>query len=216
MAQEFCTLIKLVLSMKSVLIFSPSFIIMHLNLNINSLRKASVSLLGIFIFISSACAETKSMDFWNNLDPCPSWLNKNTSANLPPNQPWDFSFSPYTLHWNKSSEHKPVVLVAIDRTVQGDRFCGLSLFTNSFGQPSVYSYVGQRWNPIDSNNKLFIKVTAGIIYGYVGKYKNEILNYGGFAPAIIPSFGYALTETDSVQVMILGTAGLTFAYSHRF
>jgi hypothetical protein len=187
------------------------------NPNIFSFRKACVSLLGIFIFISSACAETKSMDSWNSPDPCPSWLNKNKITSPQPNQPWEFSLSPYTLHWSKNSEHKSVVLGAIDRTVHGDRFCGVSLFTNSFGQPTVYAYVGQRWNPIDSNNKLFIKVTAGILYGYVGKYKNKVpLNYGGFSPAIIPSFGYALTETDSVQVMMLGTAGLTFAYAHRF
>ena len=190
---------------------------MRSNLNVNSLSKATASLCGIFIFINSAYAEAKDMDFWNKPDPCPSWLSKYAFASPAPNQPWEFSFSPYTLHWNKNSEHKTVVLGAIDRTVQGDRFCGISLFTNSFGQPTVYAYVGQRWNPIDSNNKLFIKVTAGILYGYVGKYKNKVpLNYGGFSPAIIPSFGYSLTENDSLQVMMLGSAGLTFAYAHRF
>jgi phage major head subunit gpT-like protein len=76
---------------------------------------------------------------------------------------------------------------------------------------------GQQFNNMLGNPKLFVKVTAGILYGYVGQYKDKVpLNHGGFSPAIIPSIGYRLTERDSVQVKVLGTAGLMFSYGRSF
>ena len=60
-------------------------------------------------------------------------------------------------------------------------------------------------------------VAGGILYGYVGKYQNKVpLNEHGFSPAIIPSLGYKLTEHDSVQVKLLGTAGIMFSYGRQF
>lgn len=154
---------------------------------------------------------------WQDSQPCPSWVAKEDG--LPPSadKRWDLTLSPYTLHWNDSAEHKPVVLASLDRSVAGNRFCGMSLFSNSFGQPTAYVYAGQRWEPLMDNSKWFIKVTAGIFYGYVGKYKDKVpFNYNGFSPGIIPSFGYAISPTDSAQVLVLGNAGLMFAYGHRF
>lgn len=146
---------------------------------------------------------------------CPSFL---AVAGAPePTHRGEFVFSPYTLHWSKSDEHKPVVLVALDEQLPGNRFCGVALFSNSFGQPSTYVYAGQQFNNLMGNPNLFVKVTAGILYGYVGKYENKVpLNHNGFSPAIIPSMGYRLTEHDSVQVKVLGTAGLMFSYGRSF
>jgi hypothetical protein len=184
--------------------------------NFASLSKP-IAFLVCFFFINSACAELKSLDILNDPDPCPSWLSKDMEGNLPPNRALEFTFSPYTIHWSNSSEHKTVVLGSLDRTVKGNRFCGMSLFSNSFGQPTVYAYVGQRWKPIQDNPQLFVKLTGGILYGYVGKYKNKVpLNYGGFSPAVIPSFGYSLNNNDSVQFLLLGNAGIMLAYGHRF
>ena len=130
---------------------------------------------------------------------------------------WDLMLSPYTLHWNNSKDHKTVVLGSLDRTVEGNRFCGLSVFSNSFGQPTAYFYAGQRWDNLMGQPQLFAKVSAGIFYGYVGKYKDKVpLNYNGFSPGIIPSLGYAWTPHDSAQVLLLGVGGLMFAYGHRF
>jgi hypothetical protein len=93
----------------------------------------------------------------------------------------------------------------------------LSFFSNSFGQPSTYVYVGQRWDGLMGNPNLFAKVTAGIFYGYVGQYKDKVpYNYKGFSPGIIPSLGYQFTPRDSGQVLVLGTAGLMFAYGRTF
>jgi len=129
----------------------------------------------------------------------------------------EFTFSPYTYHFSYSAEHKPVVLVALDEQLPGGRFCGISFFSNSFGQPSTYVYVGQQFNGLFDNPKLFVKVSGGIIYGYVGKYQNKVpLNNHGFSPGVIPSIGYNFSEHDSVQMQTLGNAGLMFSYGHKF
>ena len=154
---------------------------------------------------------------WQNSNPCPAWVAAEGGSAPANDKRWDLTLSPYTLHWSDSGEHKPVVLASLDRAVAGNRFCGMSLFSNSFGQPTAYVYGGQRWDNLMGQPQLFVKVTAGIFYGYVGKYKDKVpLNYNGFSPGIIPSLGYAFTPQDSAQVLILGNAGLMFAYGHRF
>ena len=151
----------------------------------------------------------------NNFQPCPDSLAAQDAPAA--TNKWDLTLSPYTYHWHYSAEHKNVFLGALDRYVDGKRFCGLALFSNSFGQPSAYGYVGQRWDGVLGNPKLFTKVTAGFIAGYHGEYKDKIpFNKYGIAPAIIPSLGYAFTPKDSAQVILLGTAGLMFAYGHSF
>jgi hypothetical protein len=151
-----------------------------------------------------------------DLQPCPDSLAVNGGAE--PSKKWDLSLSPYTFHWSAPGpDRKEVRLVSLDRQLQGGRFCGLALFSNSFGQPSAYGYVGQQWNNIFGNPKLFTKVSAGLIYGYKGKHKDAIaFNASGVAPAIIPSLGYSFSPQESAQVFMLGTAGLTFAYVRSF
>jgi len=137
---------------------------------------------------------------------CPSFLAVDGAPE--PSHRGEFVFSPYTHHWSYSPEHKPVVLVAVDEQLPGNRFCGVALFSNSFGQPSTYVYAGQQFNNLMGNPN---------VYGYVGKYQYKVpLNHGGFSPAIIPSIGYRLTEHDSVQMKVLGNAGLMFSYGRQF
>ena len=129
----------------------------------------------------------------------------------------EFTFSPYTYHFSNNPDHKHVVLVALDEQLPGDRLCGVSFFSNSFGQPSVYVYAGQQFNNLFGMPQLFAKVTGGLMYGYVSPYENKVpLNYKGFNPAIIPAVGYKLTQHDSVQLKFLGTAALMFSYGRQF
>lgn len=173
---------------------------------------AALAIMGTFGVRAAEAADNSLYD----LQPCPDSLAVQGGAE--PTRKWDLSLSPYTFHWSgPSPEHKPVKLVALDRQLQGGRFCGLALFTNSFGQPSAYGYVGQQWNNILGNPNLFSKVSVGLIYGYKGKHKDAIsFNSAGVAPAIIPSLGYTFSPQDSAQVFLLGTAGLTFAYVRSF
>ena len=152
---------------------------------------------------------------WN---PCPSVLSpEQDEADTNSQKRWDLSLSPYTHHWRYSPDHKPVVLGALERRLGQDRFCGAAFFTNSFGQPSTYVYAGKQWDGVLNNPKMFTKVSAGLIYGYKGQYQHKIpFNDYGIAPAIIPSLGWHISPEDSAQVMVLGKAGLLFAYGRRF
>jgi hypothetical protein len=164
--------------------------------------------------LSAAASHAADSDLYN-FQPCPNNLAAK-DATTASNQ-WDLTLSPYTYHWSYNPAHKNVFLGGLDRYVDGKRFCGLALFSNSFGQPSAYGYVGQRWDGVLGNPKLFAKVTAGFIVGYHGEYRDKIpFNHYGIAPAIIPSLGYAFNPQDSAQLVLLGTAGVLFAYGHRF
>ncbi len=147
--------------------------------------------------------------------PCPELLSQEGAP--PPASRWDLTLSPYTHHWTPSKEHKNVMLVALDSRTPGNGFCGLAAFSNSFGQPSLYAFAGQRWDGLLKNPRLFTKVSVGLIYGYKGRYKNEIgLNALGVAPVIIPSLGYEITPKHSAQVFLLGTAGVLLSYVRSF
>jgi len=147
--------------------------------------------------------------------PCPDSLA--VEGGERPAKKWDLTLSPYTHHWSNNPEHKHVLLGALDSHVSGGRFCGLALFSNSFGQASAYAYVGKQWDGILGNPKLFSKVSAGLLWGYRGEYKDKIpFNQAGIAPAVIPSLGYYVTPKDSAQVYLLGNAGLLFAYTRSF
>ena len=146
---------------------------------------------------------------------CPSFLAAEGAPE--PAHRGEFTFSPYTYHWSRNPEHKHVVLVALDEQLPGQRFCGVSFFSNSFGQPSVYVYAGQQFNGLLGMPKVFLKLTAGMLYGYVAPYEDKVpLNRNGFSPAIIPAIGYSLNAHDSVQMKILGNAGLMFSYGRSF
>ena len=168
----------------------------------------------LWLFLAlAACGLTAQAQTGNRY--CPDILSVPGAPE--PTHRGEFLFSPYTHHFNYSDEHKPVVLVAMDEQLPGGRFCGLSFFSNSFGQPSTYVYAGQQFNGLFDNPKLFVKVSGGIIYGYVGKYQNKVpLNSHGFSPGVIPSIGYNFNQHDSLQMQVLGTAGLMFSYARKF
>ncbi|MBL0945220.1 MAG: hypothetical protein IBJ04_12895 [Hydrogenophaga sp.] len=145
---------------------------------------------------------------------CPGWDDP-----LPDGQAaYEVFASPYTHHWSHDPEHRPVFALALNRHLPDDRFCGLSLFRNSFGQPSGYLYAGKRWNNLLANwPQVYAQVSAGVIYGYVGQYKNKVPgNVGGFSPAIVPAVGYRLTDRAGLEVQILGTAAVMFGATWRY
>jgi MFS superfamily sulfate permease-like transporter len=148
------------------------------------------------------------------LNLCPGWNDP-----LPAGQPRHEVFaSPYTHHWSYDEEHKQVYTLSLSRRLPNDRFCGLAVFNNSFGQPSAYAFVGKTWPGLLPRwPDLYLSVSAGIIYGYVGKYKDKVpLNVGGFAPAIIPTIGYRLSDRYGLEVQLLGTAAFMVGVSGRF
>lgn len=182
--------------------------------HMHSIRWYELTALAFLWAVLVGCARAEDLEDWQ---PCPSSLAQANAPTSAKDARWEVTLSPYTHHWRFSADHRPVFLGALDRTVAGNRFCGLALFRNSFGQPAAYGYVGQRWDGIAGQPKLFAKVSAGFIYGYKGKYQHKIpFNDYGIAPAIIPSIGYDFEKNASVQAMLLGTAGVLFAYGHSF
>ena len=153
----------------------------------------------------------------HGLQPCPTALKADDTPDTPHDKPWQLMLSPYAEHWHYNPEHRPVRLISLERQDIRGRFCGLAFFTNSFGQPSLYGFVGQRWTGVMGNPHVFFKLSGGLIYGYKGAYKDKIpFNNYGIAPAVIPSLGYHFSGDHSVQASLLGTAGFLLAYSHDF
>ena len=94
---------------------------------------------------------------------------------------------------------------------------GGAFFRNSFGQPSGYFYGGQRWNNLIGSERLFVQLTAGLLYGYKGPYANKVpLNYLGISPGAVLSVGWQVTPVWSAQLNLLGNSALMFQVSTDF
>ena len=124
-------------------------------------------------------------------------------------------FSPYTHHFSPSEDHKNVVMIGLEREYPNGKLDGVTLFSNSFGQPSIYIYPwGATYREIAGIKHLSFKWTAGLLYGYKEPYENKVpLNYKGFSPGLIPALAYEFMPGWSGQLTILGTAGLMFQIS---
>ena len=129
-----------------------------------------------------------------------------------------WQFSPYTFHFSRSDDHKQVVMVGLEREHPNAKVDGITLFTNSFGQPTVYFYPwGGVYHDIGSIKHLSFKWTAGLLYGYRDPYENKVpLNYKGLSPAVIPALVYEFKPGWSGQVNFLGTAALMFQLNAPF
>jgi len=137
-----------------------------------------------------------------------SW-NDGFSLDLQQGDRLSLMYSPFTHHLHSSPEHRYVWLVGVERERANHRVSGITYFSNSFGQPSTYIYPwGQNYPNVGGVEGLFVKWSAGMLYGYVAPYEKKVpLNVNGFSPAIIPSIGYE-RGGYSTQINLLGTAGL--------
>ena len=127
----------------------------------------------------------------------------------------------YTKHRSYSAEHvdhNRLVNFEIqsnyDRVWGADKtLVGVAVLRNSFGQPSQWLYWGQRW---DFNDYVYAKVTAGLLHGYKGKYRDKIpFNKAGVAPGIIPTLGFRFKGV-SIETILLGGNALMFAVGYQF
>ena len=127
----------------------------------------------------------------------------------------------YTKHRSYSAEHvdrNQLVNLEIqsnyDRVWGADKtLFGVAFFKNSFGQPSQWLYWGQKW---DFNPYVYAKVTAGMLHGYKGKYRDKLpFNRWGVAPGIIPTLGLQYKGV-TFETIVLGTNALMFAVGYQF
>jgi len=148
------------------------------------------------------------------IEPAATPIIPGVPIGLPDAARWRFVFSPFALHYSGDSNHKPVVLIGAERERPDGIVWGGSLFSNSFGQPSAYVFGGQRLYHWSSWDPLFAEWSAGLLYGYVGQYKNKVpLNYKGFSPGIVAGLGWQFSPVIAGQLNLLGTSGLMFQIS---
>ena len=140
-------------------------------------------------------------------------------------EPWRtdrmyFQFAYYTWHFHYDPDHQQSYLgdfeYRFDKTWLGGQWIGgFSLFQNSFGQFSQYVYGALQWRPWEEHPAAYVKVSAGLLHGYAGEYKDKIpFNDYGTAPAIIPSVGYCWNRYCGEFVLLglnaaLFTVGVT-------
>ena len=130
---------------------------------------------------------------------------------------WRVEVSPFSRHWRYSAEHTSVIALGVERQYNDRWLLGGSVFRNSFGQSSAYVYLGQRHGGIWQTPPLFFQWSAGIMYGYVGKYQSKVpLNYGGFSPGALVSLGWQFNRAASVVVHALGDAGVMLQFAVDF
>jgi hypothetical protein len=104
-----------------------------------------------------------------------------------------------------------VVLIGLLKGLTDHWIAGGSVFSNSFGQPSAYLFAGQRYANPFGWDRWYLQWNAGLLYGYVGKYKNKVpLNYNGFSPGFVPGIGYRFTDRIYGELDLLGDSALMF------
>lgn len=129
---------------------------------------------------------------------------------------WRLAVSPWSVHISPSAEHEPVLALGLEWQRDDRWLWGGSYFTNSFGQPSAYVYFGQRHGDLFSHPQVFAQWSAGLMYGYRGKYQHKVpFNSNGFSPGLLLSLGWAFDARRSAQVNMLGTAGLMLQLSYE-
>ena len=127
---------------------------------------------------------------------------------------WRLMASPATYHYSRDPDHHYVWMIGIERERPNNVVSGFTYFSNSFGQPSAYAYVGQRMTDFSDYDRLYAQWTAGLIYGYKPPFDDKVpLNYKGFSPGLVLTVGWQLTPTFSTQVNVLGNSALMFQLS---
>ena len=127
---------------------------------------------------------------------------------------WRVAMAPHTEHYRPSAEHQSVWAVALERQRRDGWLAGASRFSNSFGQPSAYLYVGHRFDGLLGQRSLYGQLSAGLLYGYRGRFEDKVpLNSNGFAPGALVTIGSQLTRRAAVAAHLLGDAGVMLQLS---
>jgi len=127
---------------------------------------------------------------------------------------WRLAASPFTHHFRPSDEHHRVWALALERQREDGWLAGFSPFSNSFGQPSSYLYVGHRFDRLGGVAQLYGQVSAGLLYGYRGQFEDKVpLNHNGFSPGALVGLGWQFDRHRAVTAHMLGDAGVMLQLS---
>lgn len=124
---------------------------------------------------------------------------------------WRVAMSPFAPHLRYSPEHEYVWALGLERQRSDNWMGGASFFSNSFGQPSAYLYLGRRFPLLMGHPQLFGQLSGGMLYGYRGKYQNKVpFNHNGFSPGALASIGWQFNRQASLTVHAVGDAAVMF------
>lgn len=128
---------------------------------------------------------------------------------------WRLAAAPMAHHFRYDEEHRRVWAVALERQRYDGWLLGGSRFSNSFGQPSAYLYLGHRFDsPFGLPPGFFGQVSAGLMYGYRGRFADKVpLNVNGFSPGALVSMGWQFERRASAMLHMLGDAGVMLQLS---
>ena len=134
-----------------------------------------------------------------------STLLHNLIKPVPAKPYWYVQTSVYTKHFKpKSAHNNNQELIGLERHTENSYLFGAATFLHSYDKRSYYGYVGKRYD--FAGTPFYSKVTAGLLHGYKGKYRDKIpLNRFEIAPAVIPSFGVKYRRFGA-EVLLLGAA----------
>ncbi|MEM9529455.1 MAG: hypothetical protein AAGA23_00915 [Pseudomonadota bacterium] len=108
------------------------------------------------------------------------------------------------------------VMVSFEVHNARNRFYGLSLFDNSFGQFSQFVYYGWEFPLPRLHRYARAKLALGIVHGYRGEFEDELaLNFGRFAPGLVPAIGFK-KDGLGVDLLVLSNAALMLSVGKDF
>jgi hypothetical protein len=126
-------------------------------------------------------------------------------------------FGPYTAHRLDNTGHNQWPhLVGVEYESGSHWLGGAAAFRNSYYQDAAYLYAGRRWFLDRVNENLYVKLSAGLVYGYKDPYQDRLpVNHNGYGLGLVPALGYQLGRANA-QVVFLGTAAVSFTFGYDF
>jgi len=77
---------------------------------------------------------------------------------------WRLMGSPYTIHYHSDDDgdHEPIYMIGLERQRMDGWVFGGTYFSNSFGQPSAYVYLGEKVTDFSPWKPFFVQWTANM------------------------------------------------------
>jgi hypothetical protein len=124
---------------------------------------------------------------------------------------------PYVYHRIDNSDHNQWPrLVGVEYETGSRWLGGAAAFRNSYYQNSAYVYAGKRWFVPTVNENLYVKLSAGLVYGYKKPYEDKLpVNHNGYGLGIVPALGYQFGRAN-VQLEFVGTDVLAITFGYDF
>lgn len=108
------------------------------------------------------------------------------------------------------------VMLSFEVHNTSNRFYGLSLFDNSFGQFSQFVYYGWEFPLPRLHQYARAKLALGIVHGYRDEFEDELaLSFGRFAPGLVPAIGFKKNGLG-VDLLVLSNAALMISVGKDF